>query len=135
MDGGCPGIRWNSGFNLKKTMVMTPENVKKKIKVKFGSVSAFLKVMSWTEYELQKAMKYPETLYRTVARTEAQPNSGLLDVKKLNALQGKIKAIGGAYAFWLENRHFPYPTICQILQGRRKRMTPKVQALFDHFGI
>lgn len=114
---------------------MTADNVQAKIKAKFGSVSNFLKIQSWTAYEYQKALNFPLILYKTVARINAPAKSGGLEPEKLERLRGEIEGSGGAYQFCAKNPDFAMATVCQILQGKRKRMTPKVQALFDHFGI
>jgi len=54
---------------------------------------------------------------------------------KLKSLRKHVMDSGGVAVFCHRNPQFSDRSVFQILQGRRKRMSPGVVALFKHCGI
>ncbi len=122
--------------------------VKKRIKKKFGTMSNFARIAKIDRYDLQKKMAMvaynPSSkesrliLSRIVLESSVLkvPNRGAqIPPEKLKSLIIEIKKSGGVNAFCAENPKFSSRSVFQILQGRRRKMSPGVQALFDHFKI
>ncbi len=122
--------------------------VKKKIRAKFGTMANFARIAKIDKYELQKKMAMvaynPSSneskiiLARIVLESSVlkAPNRGAqIPSEKLKSLISEIKKSGGVNAFCAENPKFSSRSVFQILQGRRRKMSPGVQALFDHFNI
>lgn len=58
-----------------------------------------------------------------------------VDPKKIDALRASIIDAGGAAEFCRRYPGFNLNSLKQILQMRRKRMSPVIRRLFDHFEI
>lgn len=110
---------------------MTRTSLKRKIDLKFGSWHNFARIVGVhtlrgkTPLEIDRMA---DALSRTVV-------GGGIPREKLDALKSKIMTCGGVTAFCLENKDFSETSLFQILQGRRKRMSPVVNRLFQHFGL
>lgn len=122
--------------------------VKNRIKKKFGTMSNFARIAKIDRYDLQKRLamvaydgttkesrKILSEINNAAIRTKAPNRGAQIPPEKLKSLVGKIKKAGGVNAFCAENPQFSSRSVFQILQGRRRKMSPGVQALFDHFKI
>lgn len=61
--------------------------------------------------------------------------SGAITQVKIEALKRALNASGSVYGFCKENPQFSKVLIYHILQGRRKRINPKVRELFTFLNI
>lgn len=121
---------------------MNIQVLKNKISRKFGSMSKFASAAKMTPYELQllfiEAEQHEDTVSEIdamIGRLKASQYGGDIPPKKLSALKIKIKSFGGVRLFCTDNPQFNDRTLFQVLQGRRKRMSPIVVELFNHFKI
>lgn len=122
--------------------------VKKRIKKKFGTMSNFARIANIDRYELQKKLamvaydsasvdnkKTLSEINRIAAGLKVPNRGAQIPIEKLKLLTAEIKKNGGVNKFCLENPQFSSRSVFQILQGRRRKMSPGVQALFDFFHI
>lgn len=109
---------------------MTPYSLKKKIANKFGSYANFARIVGMDSLRGKTA---PE-IDKLASRINRTTGVGRILPKKLDALRRKIDASGGVEKVCAEHGFSPV-SVWQILQGRRKRVSPVVQKLFNHFGI
>jgi hypothetical protein len=121
---------------------MTKEEVHLEMVSKFGTMSRFARLAKLDRYELQKlfARKAEDTqevgaLYRKIEATALKPAEGEITPAQLKKLAKAIEKAGGTYRFCKDNPKFAEKSVYQILSGRRKRVTEKIQELFDHFNI
>jgi hypothetical protein len=121
---------------------MNKEQLQAKIKEKYGSMSKFAKLAKLDRYNLQKlfARKVvtPEDLAiisSLVEDTENKPTKGEITPAQIKALSKALKQAGGVIQFVKRNKRFSEVSLYQILDGRRKRITPMVKKLFDHFQL
>lgn len=121
---------------------MIKEAVRKQINTKFGTLSKFAKLSGYNRYELQKifARVSPDknilsTISLLCKRTANKPAPGEITEAQLLKLSRALKKAGGVYKFSREYPAFAEKSLYQILSGKRKRITGKVQKLFDHFKI
>lgn len=125
---------------------MTQEQVKEKIKKKFGTVTNFAKVSGFDRYELQKmfmpfyakTQRYKDLLVKVnekIKALEANPEASEISAEKLDLLKMYVEESGGVGKFCAENPDFSKDSVFQILSGKRKRMSAGVKKLFDHFQI
>lgn len=122
---------------------MTKEKLKKAIKAKFGTITRFSKI-SGVPWERLNRMFTPKSNPRhqelseiafILDITENKRLSDEIPAKKLVALKRKIKRLGGVREFSRNNPEFPERSLVAILYGERKKLTPKVKELFNHFGV
>lgn len=110
------------------------------IKEKFGSLSAFCRVVKMDRYELQKTFarksltphEYTE-LNSLMLRKKPLPKNTY--EKRLKKLIKAIKKAGGVYKFTEDNPRFIRRYVYFICSGKINKVTPRVQELFDHFKI
>lgn len=122
---------------------MNAEALKTRIKKKFGTLSQFAKATHKDRYELQKYFASP-LKYRNQLRSISKEVKDSRKVGKNNVPFDKIKALrdaidreGGVYVFCKSEKgnNFRPQTLFQIIQGRRKRISPVMQVLFEMFNI
>lgn len=120
---------------------MNAHALKERIKKKFNTISNFSRVTGADRYLLQKYFSSPEK-YRAELRLMEKslknfpkPGKNTVPFDKIQKLTDAIMAEGGAYQFCKKNPPFRPQTIFQILQGKRKRVTPMMAALFERFNI
>lgn len=115
------------------------------IKGEYGTMTAFCKAHNLDRYNLQKIMsrkdmsaedeKFILGHFHTVPVNPSEminPSDGVrIELLK----EGMTQKYGGVDKFITNHPEFDRSTVFQILQGKRKRMTPIIQSLFDHFGI
>jgi len=122
--------------------------VKKRIKKKFGTMSNFARIAKIDRYDLQKKMamvaydgssndnrKILSEINRIATGLKVPNRGAQIPPDKLELLISEIKKSGGVNKFCDANPKFSSRSVFQILQGRRRKMSPGVQALFDHFYI
>lgn len=121
---------------------MNALSVKKKIKKKFGSMSNFARLAGYNRYDLQvrfaspaKHRKFIAQIDREASSLKAEKKDGAILPVKLELLKTALMSSGGVVAFCRDNSQFSDRTVFQILQGRRKRMSPVVEQLFKHFNL
>lgn len=121
---------------------MNMNTLKANIRKKFGSMSNFARAAKINRYELQKQLASPSKhrksllkINRLATRLKAGISIGEIPVTKLKSLKTQIANSGGVVVFCFKNPNFNSRTVFQILQGRRKRMSPIVKELFEHFDI
>lgn len=121
---------------------MNINTLKAKIKKKFGNMSKFARVAKINRYGMQKQFaspgKYRKSLLeidRLATRLKANTSGVEILPSKLKSLRTHVMNCGGVLAFCYKNPNFNSRTVFQILQGRRKRMSPIVKELFEHFDL
>ncbi len=121
---------------------MTKESIHKEIIKKFGSMSKFARLSGLDRYELQKVfarkVNDEETLCKIegkIRRTANKSDKNEITVRQIDSLRKALKTAGGVIEFSKANPQFPEKSVYQILSGRRKRMTKKVQELFSYFKL
>lgn len=110
---------------------MTRHSLKQKIDQKFGSWHNFARIVG---LETLKG-KTPLEIDRIADGLSRRGAGGSITPSKLKRLREAVNASGGVSAFCAANREFSEISVFQILQGRRKRLSPVVARLFNHFGI
>lgn len=121
---------------------MKTETIKKQIKRKFGKISRFAALAGLNRYDLQKKFARKDLdereggkLARLIDVTRVQPISGEIQPEKLARLKTALNEFGGVLKFVTENPDFSRDSVNQILAGRRRRVSPVVLKLFEHFKI
>lgn len=121
---------------------MKVEKIKKLIKEKFGTMSKFAILAGIDRMELQKDFNTRTmdadtvtTYLHKIDVTELQALDGEISPEKLERLREALNDVGGVLAFVEANPKFSIHSVYQVLNGRRKRMTPLVKSLFEHFLI
>lgn len=120
---------------------MTTDQVRKKIKKKFGTYSKFAKAAGIDEYEFRLrflgAHRVDKSeIHRIAALCESTNELGPeISADKIAALREAIESRGGVIQFCRDNRQFAEQSIFQILNGTRKKKTNKVQEVFDFLGV
>lgn len=109
---------------------MTRHALKEKIAKKFGSYHNFARLVGMQSLR----GKTPLEIDRLAAEMGKSSGSGIPRAK-LQSLREAINAFEGGVTGFCERHCFSSVSVHQILQGRRKRMSPVVAALFKHFGI
>jgi len=119
---------------------MEKEELKQKIRDKFGTLSNFARCAGMDRYELQKQLVRPDLAAKEITRlhgicrsTKAKESD--IRVEQLETLKVKISGIGGVDVFCSEHPSFSRASVFQIISGRRKVMSKGVRKLFDHFQI
>lgn len=123
-------------------MYMTKERLKKEIIRKFKKLSKFCELSGYDRYELQmvfsrKSLDTDEIakISHLVEVTEAIPLKTDLTEDKINSLLMALNEAGGVSVFCRKNPQFSEVSVYQIVSGRRKRITPIVQALFKSLNV
>jgi hypothetical protein len=121
---------------------MTKEILRARISKKFGKMSRFASLAKIERYDLQKlfARKSPSPadiarISHLVDRTAVRLTDGDITPAQIKALYEALKNAGGVITFCNKHPQFAEKSVYQILSGRRKRMTGKVQKLFKYFKI
>lgn len=121
---------------------MKTATIKKQIKKKFGTISKFAELTGIDRYELQKKFAREDLddadariLSGLAISVKIVPTDGEIHPEKLERLKTALNAFGGVLKFTEENQGFSRDSVNQILAGRRKRISPVVQQLFDFFKI
>jgi len=122
--------------------MITKETVREEIKGKFGKYSRFAALAKYDPYELQKLFARKDDdqdELRKVSRlcrdTEVMNTPDEISDGQIKKLANALKKVGGVITFCREHPEFPEKSVYQILSGRRKRITEKVQELLDYFKI
>jgi hypothetical protein len=130
--------------SMKKRV--TAKSVKDKIREKFGTVTNFLRISGVDQLEFHKAcMPFYATKpeYKKIL-AEASVLCDTLDVTPadndftdalLSVLKASIDEFGGVEVFCEQNPQFSMVSVYQILAGRRKKISPVVRDLLNHFEI
>jgi hypothetical protein len=121
---------------------MTKERLKRQIKVKFGSQSKFARLAGIDRYDLQKLFARKDEDHDVVQEIwgicQSTANTGEstdLNQAVILRLSKAIKKAGGVYRFAKDNPEFAEKSVYQILSGKRKRITPNVTKLLQHFEL
>lgn len=121
---------------------MTKEQIRKKIKAKFGSLSNFAEISGIPRYDIQKAFarKVPDKKFMALLEMKCnvlrpRPVDGEITPSDRKKLERALNEAGGVIEFTRKNPDFSKDSIFQILSGKRKRMTEKVKELFSHFEL
>lgn len=121
---------------------MTKARLQKQIKDKFGSISKFARLARVDRYDLQKLFARKDEdadvvqeIWGICQATANKGESTDLNQAVILRLSKAIKKAGGAYRFSKENPEFAHKSVCQILAGKRKRITPNVNKLLKHFEL
>lgn len=109
---------------------MTRHALKEKIAKKFGSYHNFARLVGMQSLR----GKTPLEIDRLAAEMGKSSGSGIPRVK-LSSLKTQLAQFPGGPTEFCEKHGFSSVSVYQILQGRRKRMSPIVAKLFSHFGI
>lgn len=127
---------------------MTAQQLKKKIKSKFGTISRFCRIAGLDRYEIQKF--FAATAKKMTPEREAYirklnemvlltSNKGNSNYEITATLRKKIKKAiedkGGVINFCSDNQEFSQFSIWQIMSGKRKRRTKKVNQLINKLNI
>ncbi len=121
---------------------MTKARLQKQIKAKFGSLSKFSRLSRIDRYELQmlfarKADDHDvvQEIWAICQSTANKEETTVLNQAVVLRLAKAVKKAGGAYRFSKDNPDFAHKSVCQILAGKRKRITPNVTKLLKHFEL
>lgn len=122
---------------------MTTEQVKNKIKTKFGSISRFARIANLDRYELQKLfgrtnpnIKDLQKVLKLAQGSQMKTSGKEISPEQVAALKQALEEYGGVIKFSRDHPEFGHKvSIFQILSGHRKRTTDKVRELFTHFKI
>jgi len=122
---------------------MNAEALKAQIRKKFNTISQYAKETGRDRYELQKyfssPMKYRNELKSIgkEVRTSRKIGKERVPFDKIKSLRVAIEKEGGVYVFCKSERGniFRPQTLFQILQGRRKTITPVMKVLFEMLEI
>lgn len=119
---------------------MTSEELKQKIKDKFGTLKRFcdrggLSIQT-VQYELaiaknsSQALKHIEKVLNSL-----DPDDSDLTTEIIDRMKFEIDKHGGVMAFCEKNPEFNKISVYQILNGTRKRMSTSVQMLMDRLNV
>lgn len=115
---------------------MKQENIKKSIKKKFGTLSKFCKLSGYDRMKLQilLAVRHPELMELShvsdlCRKTKLKALEGDITPKIVNALKSKLEVFGGVRLFCSKYPEFAEPSVYQILDGNRVRLSKKVKKL------
>jgi len=120
---------------------MTVQQVKKRMKDKFGQYSVFARLAGLDRYELQRDFLEAHRVDKSVIKAMAElvEKTGApkdeISPEKIEELRKALVNAGGVVKFCRENTGFAEQSVFKILAGKRKRLTGKVKDLFDHFKI
>lgn len=130
---------------------MTADKLKKRIKEKFGTITAFAEAAGIERYELQKAFmafystkpKYRELLLVAtdkLTRLRSAGSEQAIPAEKIEALREAIEAYGGAAKlcaeeFGLASKPTVYGILAGKLNGGPVKATPTVVKVFKRFEI
>lgn len=116
--------------------------LKKAIKKKFGTMSNFARLANLDRYWLQKQFARKvmspldsRALQKAVEKTRSRPSAMDVDPKKLDRLREAVMKSGGVVEFCKQFPDFNPNSLKQILGMRRKRLSPVIRRLFEHFLI
>jgi hypothetical protein len=110
---------------------MSKDELKRRIARKFGSYHNFARLIG-VQALRGKTPKEIDVLASQMSRNGA---GGGIPVAKLSLLKTRILALYGSVEEFCKKEGFSPISVWQILQGRRKRMSPVVTRLFKHFEI
>lgn len=129
-------------FNCFIFFKMKTSTIQKLITHKFGTITKFAKLAKVNRYELQKIFAKEEVtpdqaswLKNLASTTKIDHTDVEIHPEKLELLKKALNAFGGVTRFTATNPRFSRDSVNQILAGRRKRISPVVQDLFDYFYI
>lgn len=121
---------------------MTQESVKQFIKEKFGTMSKFSRRSKYDRQKLQIlfAVKYPEQselekVHKLAEKTEVGTAKDEISPKILKRIEKVIEKAGGIRKFCEDHPEFPEPSVYQILDGSRTKISKKVKALCKVLGV
>lgn len=109
---------------------MTRHALKEKISKKFGSYHNFARLVGMNTLR----GKTPLEIDQLAVALGKNSGSGI-PKGKLALLKTHLAQFPGGPSEFCEKHGFSSVSVYQILQGRRKRMSTVVTALFKHFGI
>ncbi|NCX55961.1 MAG: hypothetical protein EBW87_02030 [Burkholderiaceae bacterium] len=116
--------------------------LKNRIQKKFRTISNFARISGIERYELQKlfAVKNPDLdmlirVEKAYKMCKSVDTGNVISSDKLQALKACIDEAGGVYKFTTDFPNFTRRDVYDIYNGKRKRLTPFMQSLFDHFKI
>jgi hypothetical protein len=110
---------------------MTMSALQKKIKLKFGSYHNFARLVGMSTLK----GKSPAEIDKIATRLSRSGAGGTIPKEKLQALTERLKMFPGGVAEFCNVHDYSEVSVYQIIQGRRKRMSPVVERLFNQFGI
>jgi len=123
---------------------MTRDQLKKKIKEKFGTYSKFCRLAEIDRYDFQKnfltagkvstsdIQVYDEMVEKTVDKSE----SPVLTEKQRNRMKKQIERKGGVIKFCKDNDQFAESSVFQILSGSYgDTVTPTVKELMEILDV
>lgn len=122
---------------------MTRDQLRKRIKAKFGTFTRFCKLSDLDYYEFKrKFLDAPKVDRADLAVIEARLNDtngpDEFTTELRDALQARLNEYGGVLMFCMANHQFTASTVFQILAQEKesyKRITPTIKRLLDHFNI
>jgi hypothetical protein len=122
---------------------MTKDKLHAQIKEKFGSLSRFAVLSKYPRMELQKYFSRKSDddeqtikISHLVERTAVKPTQTDITPEKIKSLHKALNEAGGVRQFCKKSKgRFAEKSVYQILDGRRKRITPKVQDLLTRLGV
>jgi hypothetical protein len=110
---------------------MTQTELKRTIDRKFGSYHNFARLVGLDALSRKTPIQVREILRRMKGEAESRE----IPAKKLEALKSKLEGYFGGVPKFCSDNGFSKVSVYQVLQGRRKRMSPLIARLFKHFGI
>lgn len=123
------------------------EQLKKRIKRKFGSISTFAKLIKTDRYELQKFFAAAEKKLTDERKTRAKQLTDLVKSTKRTATSDELtpeirqaikdaieKQFGNVPAF-CEQKGFNSFSVWQIINGNRKLVTPMVNKMLKILNL
>lgn len=119
---------------------MTVEKLKAEIKIKFGTMSKFARIVKIDRYELQKILKRDKAeeikkINSLAKKKKYKPTGKELTDKQRAALKKAIDKKGGVLQFCRDNPQFSKDSVFQTINGTRKLMTDKKKELFEFLNI
>lgn len=113
-------------------------NLKKKIKKKFGTYSNFTRIAGIDRYEFQRDFlcknQVPDELFNDFSfayeKFDYSPKRPVLNAEKRGWIKDSIQELGGVIDF-CEKEGFSKDTVFQIISGYYELITPNIQKLID----
>ncbi len=132
---------------MTKEELALKDNLRTKVREKFGTITNFLRISGIDKGDFQKAFMdfYAEKPEFKKLIVEADklcdeldnqnPVDDQLSDEKRQLLKEAIDKEGGVIKFCKDNTKFSQVSVFQILSGRRKRISPIIKNLLEHFKI
>ena len=118
---------------------MTTEEVKEKIKSKFGTIQIFANTVGMDRNTVSGILQSGDSELLEALSNKADEFAAKVDSiindRIIEDMKKAIKAKGGLYKFCEDNPEFKSSTVAAITGGKRKTITKKVRALMDTLNV